>query len=266
LFESILPSQTPGAAFVAIFGLAQTHQFLAANHKTNIPGSLQSLCALGPGAIMKLKLPVISFCFGIAIFAAHAMDISTKSADGLRYVSAKGPIVAGDAERLRVALQSADREHSGNKIIVLNSPGGRVDVAVAMAEIMDHEKVSTIVLPGASCASACAQILFFSGNYRFVLDGGYLGIHSCSKNDTRDDLCNEEIALNAIAHSVPHGTVMAFMKGAGPSEMMWFNSQDADCWGFTLWPPEDHRGIERGDIAPCVRKILRELYGAGRVK
>jgi hypothetical protein len=139
------------------------------------------------------------------------MEISIRQlTDGFRFVSANGPIVAGDAEHLRLALQSADIDRWGNKNIALDSPGGRVDVALAMAKIMDQQSVSTIVLPGASCASACAQILFFSGNYRQVFDGGRLGMHSCSEKGIRNDLCNEDVANNAIAHSVPHGTVMAY--------------------------------------------------------
>jgi hypothetical protein len=192
--------------------------------------------------------------------SAAAMDISNwRLPNGFQAVLAKGTIVDGDAKRLRIALQSADRDEYGFKNLVLDSPGGLVGEALAMAALVDQEKLSTWVLPGAECASACAQIVFLSGQYRIVFDGGRLGIHSCSKSGIRDDLCNDEIAKNAFVHGIPYGSVMAFMQQRGASEMAWFSSRDADCWGFTLWPPEYHRGIKRGEPAPCVIKIYECL-------
>lgn len=150
--------------------------------------------------------------------AALAMDFSILPlGNGVHVVFADGEIVAGDAERLRIALRSADRDIYGKKEIALNSGGGLVGEAFAMVALMDQEKVSTIVPPGASCASACAQILFFAGIPRMVLDGGRLGMHSCSVGEqhVRDDLCNERIAQNALEHGTAYGSVMAFMRCPG---------------------------------------------------
>lgn len=86
---------------------------------------------------------------------AAAMDISIQRLpNGFRAISAKGVIVDGDAERLRIALQSADIDENGQKNINLDSPGGQVNEALAMAAVMDQDKVSTWVLPGVECASA----------------------------------------------------------------------------------------------------------------
>jgi hypothetical protein len=186
------------------------------------------------------------------------MDISVKQLpDGFHMVAATGEIIAGDAERLRIALRSADRDRWGNKGVALDSGGGLVNEALAMISIMDEEKVATVVLSGAECASACAAILFLSGVYRMIFEGGRLGIHSCSMGLVRADLCNEQIAENAFKHGIPHGSVMAFMVQRGPSDMAWFSASGADCWGFTLWPSEYHRGITRGEPAPCVIKAFR---------
>jgi hypothetical protein len=186
-----------------------------------------------------------------------AMDISIQQLpDGAHMVSAKGPIVAGDFDRLRVALRSVERDRWGNKDISLNSGGGLVGEALAMAALIDQEKVSTYVLDGAECASACAQIVFLSGVYRVVFDGGRLGIHSCSEEGFRNGLCNQQIAENAFKHGIPYGSVMAFMEQRGPSDMAWFDSRDADCWGFTRWPSEYQRGIKPGEPAPCVIKAF----------
>ena len=128
--------------------------------------------------------------------------------------------------------------------------------AFAMVRVMDRVRVNTIVPPDMYCASACSQILFVSGFFRAVLDGGKLGMHSCSQGTKASELCNERIATNAVAHGVAHGAVMAFMRYVRPADMLWLSAPDADCWGLTRWPPEFKRGVQPGDIAPCVRRAI----------
>ena len=86
-----------------------------------------------------------------AVTAAAAMTFSTQTLpDGTRIVLAQGPVAEGDAARLRVALQSADRDASGYKLLALDSPGGQMIEAFAMVGVMDDERVSTVVRPGAT--------------------------------------------------------------------------------------------------------------------
>ena len=120
--------------------------------------------------------------FAAAVFAAlvaftglstRAMDITTATgADGRRIVVAREVIGAGDTERLRLALAKADPGRDGLRLIVLDSPGGAVDEALEMAALLDRERVAVTVGAGATCASACAQIIFFAGVERVVLEGG----------------------------------------------------------------------------------------------
>ncbi len=196
----------------------------------------------------------IGFLLGWAIVPAAAMTFSTSvSADGKRFVLANGQIAEGDAGRLRVALQSADRDSFGNKIVALHSPGGSVMEAFAMVEVMDREKVSTVVPHGATCASACAQILFLSGIHRTVEVGGRLGLHSChdSRERSRSVLCNELIAQNAVARGTPYGTIMAFMHLGAPTQMRWLEAPDADCWGFTKRPRDSGSAGQRAHATAC---------------
>jgi gag-polyprotein putative aspartyl protease len=184
------------------------------------------------------------------------MDFSTKRApDGDLFVSAKGEIVEGDTERLRIALDSVGRNRYGNKEMALESGGGLVAEALKMVALMDLEKVSTIVLPGVICASACAQIVFLAGVHRVVADGGQLGFRGCvvgRASTYESPLCDEIIARNALEHGTDYRSVMAFMKYTGPSTMIWFSSKEADCYGYTRWPPGANRGTQPGKIAPCI--------------
>lgn len=196
----------------------------------------------------------VGLLLGWAIVPAAAMTFSTSvSSDGKRFVLAQGQIAEGDAGRLRVALQSADRDSFGNRTVALHSPGGSVIEAFAMVEVMDREKVSTVVLPGATCASACAQIVFLSGIHRTVEVGGRLGLHSChdARERSRSVLCNELIAQNAVARGTPYGAIMAFMHMGAPTQMRWLDAPDADCWGFTRRPRDSGSAGQRGHAAAC---------------
>jgi hypothetical protein len=48
------------------------------------------------------------------------------------------------------------------------------------------------------------------------------------------------------------------MAYTGAAKMIWFNSEDADCYGLTRWPPGSDRGTQPGDIGPCFEKVIRE--------
>lgn len=207
-------------------------------------------------------LAILFACLMVFVTSAEAMEFQiVKAVDGQRLVMAAGSIVNGDAERLAAALQSADRDEWGYKAVALWSPGGLVGEALAMVRVMDRERVNTLVLDKTYCASACSQILFVSGFYRMVTDGGMLGMHSCSRDGQASELCNERIAQNAVAHGVAHGAVMAFMEATAPGSMMWFSAKDADCWGLTRWPPGFNRGTEPGKLAPCVRRGIERYTG-----
>ena len=204
-----------------------------------------------------MRLIGLALAIAVAGSPVSAMEFSTVATpEGLRIVSGVGPVVAGDADRLAAALRSADRDPFGNKRLTLNSTGGDVGAAIEMVKVMDREKVTTIVGPKAECASACAQILFLSGVHRFVLDGGRLGLHSCreAKKSAKSTYCNDIIAQNALAHGTGYASIMAFMQFTDPAKMRWFDSEEADCWGFTRWPPGIDRGSKTGDVPPCILK------------
>lgn len=207
----------------------------------------------------RLASRLLSFLVGLVLAGGplSAMEFATPlGTEGLRVVVARGPIVKGDAERLRVALLSADRNSFGHKTVVLDSAGGVVDEAFAMAAFMDGEKVATVIRSGASCASACAQIVFLAGLHRVVLDGGRLGLHSCraARDGTPSLYCNDLIAQHAVAHGTIYGPIMAFMQMTPAAQIKWLDSEDADCWGLTRWPPGINRGAKEGELPPCLLK------------
>jgi hypothetical protein len=168
----------------------------------------------------------IAACFLLAAVAwADAMNFTWR--DQLT-VHASGPIEAGDAAKFAALPKFNTLE--------LDSPGGLVDEALAIAKNMDARGgIRTVVKPGAECASACATALFVSGATRIVYMGGRLGMHSCAAGGVPVPECNTKVAENALAHGVPWGTVKVFSDAVKPSSVLWFNGEDAECWGFMKW-------------------------------
>jgi uncharacterized protein YecT (DUF1311 family) len=143
----------------------------------------------------------------------------------LKMVIGEGRIQEGDAEKFLAVATMADRDREGLVALVLNSPGGNVEAAFRVVDAMDRVRVYTTVPDDAKCASACASILFASGERRSVVGTGLLGFHSCYRRDGRtyaeDSLCNEIIAANAMQRGVSHAGINRFVKQYGARDMAW---------------------------------------------
>jgi hypothetical protein len=214
----------------------------------------RAVTGAGGAGLLKHLFSIVLALIAVAADAA-AMDVTVSAAGpGHRIVVAKGLVVHGDVDRLAAALKVADRDASGRAVVALDSLGGLVDEALELAALMEREKVATVVRAGASCASACAQVMFLGGNPRTVEQGGRLGLHSCSHaaDHTAALLCNDVMARVAEARGAPYGTLMAFMQMTPPGEVRWLDAEDADCWGLTLWPPGSGRGIQPGGVPPGI--------------
>lgn len=84
-----------------------------------------------------------------------------------------GPIVRGDAERFGAFI--AGLAHVPDRI-ALNSPGGIVDEALTIGRRLRAREMTTIILPGMACVSACPYILA-GGSERLVSLRGLVGLH-----------------------------------------------------------------------------------------
>ena len=186
---------------------------------------------------------------------AEAMAFALEPGDGGRtVVVARGRIEPGDAERLRQALKRADRDARGHRLLQLDSIGGNVAEAFAMAEVMDAEKVATVVRRGQTCASACAVILFTAGAVRIVESGGRLGVHTCydRTSRTRVTSCNEAVAKFSEKHGVPFIAVFTLMQLTAPGAVRWLDAETAACWRLSNDPdPPPGRKPPPADPSGC---------------
>ncbi|WP_349607520.1 lysozyme inhibitor LprI family protein [Cupriavidus sp. DF5525] len=168
-------------------------------------------------------------CFTVLMFPGVALGMDFKiyyqPQLKLKMLIGDGRIQEGDAEKFLAFAKMANRDDEGLVTLVLNSPGGNVEAAFRVVDAMDKVRVYTTVPDNARCASACASILFASGERRSVVGTGMLGFHSCYRRDGRtyaeDSLCNEIIAANAMQRGVSHAGINRFVKQYGARDMAW---------------------------------------------
>jgi Lysozyme inhibitor LprI/Clp protease len=166
---------------------------------------------------------------GLANSPTYGMTFSTKldPEHGINVIVAEGPIVQGDASRLEKIIPLAGRDEFGNIPIYLNSPGGSVEAAFAMVEVMERMEFSALVNSDAACASACSSIIYISARFHQVLGSGRIGIHTCysssgpKSNPEPSAMCNHRIAENAYNHGTSYGAIDMWASHVGPDDMAW---------------------------------------------
>lgn len=187
----------------------------------------------------------------------HAMTFDVVVMKGEPAILARGEIVAGDAARLEAVLTSKAKHSYGYYTLVLESLGGSVQAAFEVSRVIDAHHVNTYVAPGARCASACAAIIFISGQEHVAVPGSYLGFHGCFNAQTKiiNTLCNEAIAEHAVAHGTAYGAVMAFIEKIPPDEIVWISGHDSDCWGINRYAISP----EPSNYLQCVANMFKKL-------
>lgn len=192
----------------------------------------------------------------VAAAPATAESISIEQWRGHSVVRFSGEISRGLADDLAAIIDKADVWADGTRVLLLDSPGGSVDEAFRVSEVLRGSSLRTVVPNGASCASACASIVFVAGHYRTVEPFGRIGQHSCSRAGLPDQQCNDEIAAHAMQNGVSHGSIAAFVTFAAPSEMIWFSREDVDGWGLSRYPGEEASGFQKSEP-----RVIRMLAG-----
>lgn len=185
---------------------------------------------------MKLKATILAA--GTAVLAAIAPCAWGQEyriiGDG-RFAEISGPIEPNSAERFRSFLGS----NPGILGLRLNSPGGVVVSALAMAEEISSRRLSTYIGPEDICASACS-ILFFAGHDRLVV--GRLGIHQMDDGGrTNASVLQFVLAdqLDAFERFGVPWPLTRQMLITPPSEMYWVPEHEIESFGLNRDLPGD---------------------------
>ncbi|MDO5527822.1 MAG: hypothetical protein Q4F71_00295 [Paracoccus sp. (in: a-proteobacteria)] len=205
--------------------------------------------------------------------AAQAADFRVVDYRGQKALLLHGDIVEGDAIRFALMRDRVMDFPHGHRVLLLNSPGGSVDEAMLIAELMRHHNFHAVVREGEECVSACASVVFLAGRLHTVEEGGILGQHSCSVMGVSDYGCNAEMARYATTLGTAHASVAHFVASVGPDDTHWFSRLEADRWGLTRYfnlggasqkRPAPRLGSDAAPVlAPMTQGWLVDFQGEG---
>jgi hypothetical protein len=149
----------------------------------------------------------------------------------------------------------------GARILVLNSPGGEVDAAIAIGSEVRRLKLETVVPQSALCASGCS-ILFFAGVKREL--HGSLGVHSAWIKETglRSPLGTDRMIFWLELWGAPV-RVLLDLNDTAPREMYWFGA--AELREFERMERLLDAEIARGRLPKDKRAARRQFFEEMRV-
>ena len=145
-----------------------------------------------------LKSALIALAFGSTLTigsqpSAYGMEFgSVDAGNNSLIITMQGKIVRGDTVKLRQFLQTLPAT-AGIGAWAMNSPGGVVNEAVQMREVILKTGAMTLLPDDMTCASACLW-LFAAGKSRMMVSTAQLGVHG-----TQDEQGKE----------APEGTVLS---------------------------------------------------------
>lgn len=133
-------------------------------------------------------------------------------------LSAEGSIEAGTAE---LFAQEIATRGEYVKTVSLNSPGGALEDAMAMARLLREKGIGTEVADGAICASSC-PLLFSGGSTRTAGPQAAVGVHQFYAA-TKSDAGPEQAMSDAQATTARISRHLAAM-GVDPA--LWLHALD----------------------------------------
>ena len=150
----------------------------------------------------------IFFCFECMRVQTQALaaEVTVEEWKGHSVLKLTGEIDTGTFKQLDAQSANIMPLSYGLPVLLLDSPGGRVDEAMKISDLLDRKPFHTVVPDGAKCASSCASIIFIAGKARTVEESGLLGQHSCSRDGVPDYACNEKLSAHAVEHGVSYGS------------------------------------------------------------
>jgi hypothetical protein len=153
--------------------------------------------------------------------------------DGRTIVALSGEIQQGDSDSLTLLIKSENDAGRLVHAIRLSSPGGNLMEGVMLAEIVKQGKISTSVLNGSQCASACF-IVFAAGTEKFANYGALIGVHGASDKSGRESgTATVSMARIVKDFGVPAG-IIGKMVVTPPDEMVWLSPDDLRSMSTTM--------------------------------
>jgi hypothetical protein len=175
---------------------------------------------------MKLKaLLLASVAFPSS---AHAATFTRVNDPTGNWIEIEGEILVNDLDNLRAWSQTAFRTDEPIAGFILNSPGGNVGGALAIADQIHSVGWRTHVRPNEECASACFYI--WAAGKRSAASTARIGVHSAVNlqgyEDGNSDTTNVKVPRKLkVEYGVPDAIIGKMLTTVQPN-MAWLTPDD----------------------------------------
>jgi hypothetical protein len=172
------------------------------------------------------------------------MTYSFSNVGGRAVITVSGEFALDEADRFNAWRKALPQEQQasmriGAITVVLNSDGGIIGGAQALAAWIKDNKVDTLVPNDAVCASAC--VMAWGAGYRKAVSvTAHMGVHGASSIETDPDKkASEEAAgtlfmARALGEEKAPPNIIAAVTMTESKDMHWMVAADAVAWGAVM--------------------------------
>lgn len=181
---------------------------------------------------MNKMLTALALVLGLTTSASAATIDGYLNDEGKVVLTLEGEIKPGDSKKMQDLI---DQVHWKNREVIalrLSSPGGNMMEGVHIADIVNDNKLATVVVNNTFCASACF-IAFAAGHEKYASAHSSLGVHGAANKDGKQDVdsMSATVVMAKILNMmhVPV-SVIGKMVITPPEEMVWLKMEDMQQW------------------------------------
>jgi hypothetical protein len=153
-------------------------------------------------------------------------------------LQAEGAIDQGSADRLAKELE-ARGEYV--RIVSLNSPGGALQDAIAMAKLIRERKLDTEVPDGALCASSC-PLIFAGGVKRLAGKEAAIGVHQFFATTAKDAPAPSDPAQALSDAQMTTARISRHLGEMGVDPAIWLHALDTPPQALYYFSTEELAG------------------------
>lgn len=156
--------------------------------------------------------------------------------EGNVILTLEGEINQGDAKGLQSIINKARWNNRSVIAIRLSSPGGNMMEGIHIADVVNDNKLATVVAKNAMCASACF-LAFAAGHEKYASAHSSIGVHGASESNGKesDNSRSATIIMAKILNMmhVPH-RIIGEMVTTPPNQMIWLKMPDMREWDVVV--------------------------------
>lgn len=186
--------------------------------------------------MFRSTLTAMALVLGIS-GSAHAANLNGFLNDeGKVVITLEGEIKPGDSKRIEDMINKA---HWANREVIairLNSPGGNMMEGIHIADVVNDNKLSTVVVNKSMCASACF-LAFAAGHGKYASAHSSIGVHGASEaNGKESGDSRQATMIMAKVLNMMHvpARIIGEMVVTPPENMVWLKMEDMKDWDVVV--------------------------------